>query len=239
MAIKYFPNRVFKKNTSPVDRLIKENTIYTIVGQQNTVSTALDTYVSSNTDWNVNSIKLNFNNNTSTRHYTVDIASGVKIVENLNDSLWFISGSSGAQIILDPGFYIGTEMATELQTKLGAIWGGITVAYDDETGSFTITPASGTIQYLQTNRAARLPLRDSTGGFLFGLTQNSNLVSSLVSDTNVYGLNTEAWIIDETNSETEHYHDTDHELTMDQALHIQSNVATTTITYEIRYEEID
>lgn len=253
MAIKYFPNSVHKKNPGAIDRVLAKRQVKTVRGYQNTTSTALNTYISANSDWQLDSIKFNFSN-TSSRTYSAKIASGLKVVQDLNDSLWFhvIYPAGGIcplwqKIILSPGFYTGTTLATELQAKLNANATYLaasltfTVAYDETTGLFTITPDTGgvSIKYLQTNTTQYLSNRDSMGGYLLGLTTTTDFAANVASDTAQYGLNTEAWIIDENDSMvTEHYNDDIHVLSIDQALHLASNVVSTEITYEVTYEEI-
>lgn len=245
MAIKYFPDRVFKKNAAAIDRVMAKRTVRLARGAANVSSTALDARISSEGDWQVNSIKFTFNNATA-RDYSVKIASGFKVIEDLNDSLWFQTPTTlWQQIILDPGFYTGTELAAELQTQMDAnaayAAAGITftVAYDAATGIFTITPSSGTIKYIQTNNTQRLPERDSLAGHLFGLNSETSFAANVASDTTQFGLDAEAWVIDETGSVvTEHFNDDIHILSMDQALQLSSSVASTVITYEIAYEEI-
>jgi len=247
MAIKYFPNRVFKKNSNPIDRIIQRNILNTSSGSKDITSSPLDVYVSADTDWKVQSIKLNFSTNTVSKNYSVEIDSGMKVVQNLNDSLWFkVNGVLWQQIILDPGFYNGTNLALELQTKLNANTAFIaasktfTVSYSDTTGQFTVTLlSSGTLNYIQTNNKQPLPIRDSTGGHLLGFTQDTVSASNVIaSDTNVFGLNTSAWIMNETNSTAfSHYNDEEHVLSIDQALHIKTNTAALVTTYEVRYQE--
>lgn len=245
MAIKYFPNQVFKKNAAAIDRVMAKRSARVVRGSSNVAASGLNTYISANSDWQVNSIKLNFSN-AAGRNYTVDIASGLKIVQSLNDSLWFQTPSTLWQkIVLSPGFYTGTTLAAELQSKLNAntayTAAGLTftVVYSDLTGLFTITPSSGTIKYIQTNNTQRLPERDSLGGHLLGLTADTAFAANVTSDTTQYGLNTEAWIIDESGSTvTEHYNDDIHILSIDQALHFASNTANVIVTYEVCYEEI-
>lgn len=244
MAIKYFPNSNLRIPHA-IDRVLAKRVLRTVRGSANVAASGLDIYISANSDWQVDSIRFNFSNATS-RNYSADIASGLKVVEGFNDKLWFLVPSTLWQrITLSPGFYTGDALATELETQLDAnaayIAAGITftVVYSDETGLFTITPSSGTIQYIQLNTTQPLPIRDSTGGHLLGLNATTTLASNVVSDTAQFGLNNEGWVIDETGSiVTEHFNDDIHELSIDQALHLASNVADTVITYEVVYEEI-
>jgi len=170
---------------------------------------------------------------------------GRKVVENLNDSLWFqINGTNPQSISLDVGFYTGTELATELQTQLNAnadfTAKGVTftVSYTPATGLYLITPSSGTIRYLDVNSAQMLSLRDSVAGHLFGLNADTSFGVTVTSDTAVFGLDTEASFISETASTVlEHYHDDIHSLTVDQAVHLVANTAGVSIDYTVVYEE--
>ena len=245
MAIKYFPNNVHAIGPHAIDRVLAQRNVKLVRGAANTVSTALDTYISSDANWHVDSIKLTFSSS-APRNYSVQIASGLKVVDNKNDRLWFQTPRTMRQeITLSPGFYTGTTLATELQTQLNANAGfsavGVTftVAYAEATGLFTITPSSGTLKYIQANNKQTLPTIDSTGGNLLGLNVTTEFASTVTSDTAQFGLNAEAWIIDEAGSTViSHYHDDIHVLSLDQALHLASNIANTVVTYEIAYEEI-
>ena len=81
--------------------------------------------------------------------------------------------------------------------------------------------------------------RDSIAGHLFGLTTDSSFGATVVSDITAWGLNKEAWIIDESAAVvTEHYFDDLKILDIDQAIHIESSVAAITVNYEVNYEEM-
>lgn len=244
MAIKYFPNSNFRRPAA-IDRVMAHRTLRTVRGAANVTSSALNTYISANSDWQVNSIKFNFSN-AAARNYSVDIASGIKVVSGVNDTLWFLVPSTLWQkITLTEGFYTGTSLATEVKTRLDAnaayTAAGITftVTYDTITGLFVITPSSGTIKYIQKNNTQPLPIRDSLGGHLLGLNADTAFAANVTSDTAQFGLNNEAWVIDESGSTvTEHFNDDIHVLSVDQALKLSSNTSGTIISYEIVYEEI-
>lgn len=245
MSIKYFPNRIFKRSVPAIDSIMAKRRPQVIRGRANVASTALNQVISANDNWQVNAIKLNFNNAAS-RSYSVKILGGVKVITDLNDYLWFMAtGTFWQKITLDPGFYTGTQLAAQLKSKLdanaafSAIPMTFTVSYSDDTGSFTITPSAGQIKYIQTNMAKTPKEKDSIAGHLFGLTADSAFTSSLVSNSNVYGLNQESFIIDQDNdTDTELYHDDIHILSLDQALHFTTNVASTIVDYEVQFEEI-
>ena len=244
MAIKYFPNSNYRVPAA-IDRVMAKRSVKLLRGSANVAATGLDTYVSANGDWQVNSIRFNFSN-TASRNYSVDVASGVKVIQGVNDSLWFHTPTTLWQkITLSPSFYTGTTLATELQTKLNAntVYSAagltFTVSYNANTGLFTITPSSGTIKYIQLNTTQPLSSRDSKGGHLLGLNTTTAFAATVTSDVSQFGLNNEAWIIDESASVvTEHFNDDIHILSVDQALHLASNTANTTITYEVAYEEM-
>lgn len=248
MAIKYYPNRIFKKAVPSIDRVIAKRQPLIISGYHDIAASALDVTISPvNSDWQVNSISLAFSAATN-KDYSVKVKGGRKVVTDLNDYLWFkVSGQLPQKITLSSGFYTGTELATQLQTQLNANSvfnaAGIThtVTYAAATGLFTVTNTSGqTVQYLNVNSAQTLRTQDSIAGHLFGLTTNSSAAVAITSDTAVFGLDSEAAIIDETaSSHTERYHDDLHTLTIDQALHVEGTAAVANVmNYTIGYEEI-
>lgn len=246
MPIVYYPNRVYRAKEPAIDRVMSKMKPILVSGSQNTASTALDATISSDRSWQVNSIALTFNNTTA-RNFSASIVNGIKIVQDLNDYLWFqITSSLPQRIILDAGFYTGTELAAELQSKLNAntefssLSITFTVAYDSSSGIFTITPNSGQIKYLSVARQA-LPIRDSIAGHLFGLNTTTNFAANVASDTAVYGLNSETAILTEANnSSTSYLHEYIHTLTLDQAINITSNVGANVIVgYIVNYENIE
>ena len=89
MPIKYFPNRVFSKRSSPVDSLTAKKTQYNQNGSHDATSDALDVVVSAEKDWKVTSVGLTFTPSVTARNYSVDIIRGIRIVEDLNNYLWF------------------------------------------------------------------------------------------------------------------------------------------------------
>lgn len=245
MSIKYFPNRIYKKNDAAIDRVIAKRRPQLIRGSANVTATGVDAVISANGDWQLNSIKFSFSN-AAPKTYSVAVQGGVKVLENLNDYLWFqTSNALWQKITLSPGFYTGTQLAAELESKLNAnadfsaAGTTFTVAYSAITGLFTITPTGATLRYIQTNTSQTLSRCDSIAGHLFGLNVTTAFGATVVSDTPVFGLNDEAWVISETNSlVTEHYNDDIHILDLDQALHITTNAASMIVGYEVCYEEI-
>jgi hypothetical protein len=243
MAIKYYPNRVFKKLSSPVDMAMRRTpSSYTISNQYDLTSDAAEDIISFNHDFQVNSIKIDFSDATE-RDYYVNIIGGRRVVTNLNDYLWFASSTAFPQrIILDQGFYTGTQLAAELQTKLNAnteFTQTFTVTYTAATGLFNVSVDAGTVQYLDVNTMHTLSTRDSIAGHLFGFNATSLVALDIDSDTEVYGLNSEVAIIDGTNSTVlSHYFDDVKVLNLDQAISIGSGSAAVKMSYEINYKEV-
>lgn len=245
MPIKYYPNRIYRAKEPAIDSVMSKSNPALISGAQNTFSTALSAIISNDKAWQVNSIALSFSN-VNSRTFSASIMNGIKIVENLNDYLWFqITSSAPQRIILSVGFYTGTQLATELQTKLNAntaftaLTTTFTVTYNSATGIFTITPNKNQIKYLDVARQT-LPIRDSIAGHLFGLNATTSFAANVASDTAVYNLNSETVLLTETsNVATSYLHETLHTLTLDQAIHISSNVGTNVTTgYIVNYENL-
>ena len=246
MAIIYYPNRVYKKNTPAIDReLVKRDPIKQ-TGRKNILTSGLKLIVSANSDWQLDAVGFTFSN-ALVKNYSAWIMEGRKVVENLNDYMWIQLNSTIPQrIVLDEDFYRGSELAAHLQTKLDANTAfaaeGVTftVAYDEATGLFTITPSAGTIRYLNVNISQTLTTRDSICGHLFGFNADSAFAAAISSDTEVFGLNTERPIINETASaNTSDYDDTIHTLSVDNALRLRSNTGVNVdIDYTVLYEEL-
>lgn len=247
MAIKNYPNRIYSLVDPAIDRVMARRNPKSVSGRHDASATAMNVTISPDIkyDWQLDSIMITFSDATA-RDYAAIIQNGRKVVENYNDYLWVqITGTLPQQITLDADFYNGTQLAAELENKLDANSSfaaqGVTftVAYSASTGKFTITPSSGQIRYLNINEAQTLRTRDSIAGHLFGLNATTSFGATVESDTEVYGLNKEASIINQTGAtNTEHYHDTIHILTIDKALKLTSSKSNVVIDYTIEYEEI-
>jgi len=245
MAIKYYPNRVFRALPTPVDAITKKDTVKSLKGVADITASAIDTVLSPNLDWKVVGIKFAFSN-ANAKDYSASIIGGRSVLENLNDFLWFQTPQTLPQkITLDTGFYTGTELATELETQMdansafSALGLTFTVAYDAATGEYTVTPSSGTIKYLEFNEHGTLPDQYSIAGHLFGLNENTSFAASITSDTAVPGLDAETAIIDETaNTDLSHYNSDPHLLSLDEAIKIETNTAGLTVNYSVDYQEI-
>ena len=243
MSIKYYPNRVFRSLPTPVDALMHKETIKQLKGVSDITSVAISDVVSPYRDWKVVGIKLTFSNATA-RNYTVSIAGGRSVLNNLNDFLFFQTENTLVQkITLDAGFYTGTELAAHLKSKMDAntafsdLGLTFTVVYDSATGEFTITPSSGNIKYIENNTSGSLPDKYSIAGHLFGFNTNSNFTTPLVSDTPVPGLDAESAIIEETAAtDLSHYVSDIHYLSLDEAIKVETNTAAVEVTYSVDYQ---
>jgi hypothetical protein len=245
MSVIYYPNRVQKRVEPAIDRTMAKRNLQIINKRQNIVATAIDFEYSSSKNWQLDSIAFAFSN-VNARNYSVKIKNGRKVLTDLNDYLWFQIDTTGPQrIILDTGFYTGTELAAELKAQMDANTAfaaqGVTftVTYDSTTGIYTITPSSGTLKYFNVNSAQELRIKDSIAGHLFGLTADIGFAASVASCEAVSGLDSETALISEINDiSLSRYNDDIHTLTIDQAVHIETNTANVIVDYSITYEEL-
>jgi hypothetical protein len=245
MAIVYYPNRVFKGKVPAIDREMAKRKIEIIQDSKDITAEGIDEVISAEDGWQLNSIAFEFSDATA-RDFTASIKQGRKVITDLNDYLWFHTPTTLPQrIILDEGFYDGTELAAHLKAKMDAntVYAAegvtFTVTYDTITGLYTITPSTGQLKYLNFNPAQTFRTTDSIAGHLFGLTEDSSFGASVVSDTSVSGLDSEVLFINESASNAlTYYYNEAQVLGVDQALHITSNVANVEVTYTVNYEEL-
>ena len=240
MAIRYYPNRVYRARVPKVDRDMATKEVLSVSGHKDVAATALDVTISSDTSWKFHAVDFEFSTATA-RDYSVNVKNGRKVVENLNDYMWFGHSTSGVKMITLPsGFYTGTELAAELQTQLNTEFSPITwtVAYVSITGLFTITPSAGTVRYLNVNTSAQLSKRDSIGGHLLGFEVNAASAAAISSDTAIYGLDleTELYAIIGGVLLSDNY-SAPRELSIDQAIKLASSVASVEISYITTYEK--
>lgn len=246
MAIKWYPNRVFRALLPPVDVIMSRDTVKTLSGVTDLSGGALDETLTPNRDWRIVGLRFDFDGATS-RAWSAKVVGGRSVLENLNDFLWFKHPQTLFQkITLDAGFYTGTELAVELTTQLDANTAfsdlGITftVTYDATAGTYDISPSSGTIQYAEENPMGSLSNKYSIAGHLFGFNETSALSATITSDTVVAGLDSESFIIDETAGDTDlsRYISDPFTLSMDEAIRIESTSVAVVMNYAIDYQEL-
>lgn len=245
MSIVNYADRVFKTNLPAIDVAIGQKTTpLTFTHSQDITWTRINQTYSIASNWEIESIFFTFSAATA-RNFTAEIVQGVRILEHYNDFLWIRCGGVLYQkITLTAGWYSGTTLATQLQTQLNANTYfaaaaiTFTVSYAATTGLFTITPSSGSIQYLQTNTAQGVE-RNSIAGHLFGLTTDSAFAATLVSDTPVFDLDSTFPIIQQTaNTSLSYQYVTPVTLTLDQAFKMSSNREPVTVSYIINYKKL-
>ena len=247
MAIINYPENIFRTVLSAIDVTIGRNKTYATQYSKDITSAAIDKLFSANRNWVVNSVVFNFSTATA-RNFTIAISNGRTVVSQYNDYLWFLctggtNSNVGLQAItLDAGFYTGAQLASHLQTKLNAnaafSAGGLTftASYNNSTGLFTITPSSGQIKYINRNISQTLGKRDSIAGNLFGLTADTVLGATVVSDTSYAGLNNDSAVAALTaNTATSYVYQTAIPLSVDQSLHVTTNTAAVVVTVDVNY----
>jgi len=246
MSLKYYPNRIQNGQIPVIDQLMARRNPQLATGSQDITVTALDYELSATNNWQINSISLIFSN-ANARDYSAAVKNGKTVVADVNDALYFQTSNSSIQrIVLDPGFYDDVTLPVELKAQLDAnaqfssLGRTFTVTYTAATGLFAITPSSGQIRYFQQNLSVAAPrLVESIGGHMIGLTANTNFAANVTSDTAVYAMGSEAFIITATAAVVlTHYNDDLHTMTVDQALHLETSAAAQTVTYAIDYEEL-
>ena len=229
MAIKYFPNRVYhKREGSFIDRQRALADSKTTSQHFDVAAAAVEFVVGNINAWKVNSVSLKFSNVVANRTYSLNIKSGRAVVEHMNDDLWFQGSTTNPrQLVLTPGFYDGTDLAAELKTQLDADqrfiddgFAPFTVAYNNATGIFTVTPDAGTIKYINVNNQEVLGKRDSIAGHLFGFTTTtSSFAANVTSDLVVAGLDNVVPFFSQSGVTTQNvFNDDGQTLTEDQAI---------------------
>jgi len=201
-----------------------------------------------NGTWNVTNINVNFDS-TAVKDFKIGIANGITVVQDRNDYLWIKLidesikfATFHKKIILSPGFYSGSELASELQAKLNDAFSDYAITftglYNATTGLFSIEASSAKIAYLHINPVMPHTKKDSIGGILFGLTENNVPDTILVSDTPFFGLNSISYISNEEATDATSYINNDtFKLSLDQALVFEGNGAESIImTYTINCE---
>jgi hypothetical protein len=242
MSITYYADELPRKSKPAIQVQQNERILRSVSGSKDITSSALDVTIWEPSNWEIADILLTFST-TTPKNYAIQKIIGRGVVTGLNDRFYLRSLDDPPQkIVLDQGFYNGTQMATELKTQLDAnaafVAAGIapfTVSYNATTGLFTITPAAGTIQYLHVND--RVPVRrNSTAGPVLGFTANTALSASVISDTAVAALGTAVDVLSATASANVDIVSNDLlPMDVDQSLAINTNTAAVTASYKVTY----
>jgi hypothetical protein len=165
----------------------------------------------------------------------------MKVVEGLNDYLWFIAtGFFPTKITLDEGFYDGDELAAHLKTKLDAAFSPatFTIVYDSTTASkFTITASAGNIKYIEFNLQGYRPYKQSIAGHLFGFYADTDFTTAIESDTAVPALTLDVPISSTTDSLTSVYFPDERLMDLDQALKLDVTSADAVVNWSVTYKE--
>jgi hypothetical protein len=245
MAIKLYPNRVFRSLPTPVDAITHKETVKQFKGVKDTTAAGISDVITPKKDWKVVGIKFTFSSGTSS-DYSASIIGGRSVILNLNDFLFFQTERTMPQkITLDEAFYTGTELAAHLKTKMDAnaaftaLGLTFTVSYAAGTGLYSITPNSGNLKYLELNEFATISDRYSIAGHLFGLNANTAFTTPVTSDTAVPGLDAEVAVIDQTSATVlSHYNSDPHYLSIDEAVKIETDITGITVNYSVDYQEL-
>ena len=206
MPIKYYPDRTQKRVAFPVDIIQKGQKTYFAEGGGDIGDGGINAIIWPKFPaWAVKQVNLHFDSE-SEKSYSIAKLCGRGIIAGLNDKLWF--GTVGAPtqaITLSPGFYDNgsNPLADELKAQLDANEAfdelgltPFTVEFNESTGLFSIstrsgsessssseTGSSGLIKFISRNEAKPAFHKDSTGGEVFGFTADSEMASTIVSDT--------------------------------------------------------
>jgi hypothetical protein len=240
MSIIYYPWRTPRAKKPVVDYLMNKSAILTSNGSFDLSGGALEEIISHSEDWTITSIALSFSAAVS-KTYTVSVINGMKVVEGLNDYLWFIATDFfPTKITLDEGFYDGDELAAHLKTKLDAAFSPatFTIVYDSTTASkFTITASAGNIKYIEFNLQGYRPYKQSIAGHLFGFYEDTAFASVIESDTEVPALTLEVPTSTDSDTLTSVYFEGDRLMDLDQALKLDVTSAAAVVNWSVTYKE--
>jgi hypothetical protein len=246
MPLKDFPTNSRRIKKPAIDYVMADRSVLTESETKDITSAGIDKTISRESPWQINSVAFKFSN-AAAKDYSLQLIEGRKIVQYINDSLWFQHANSLWQrIVIAPGFYTGDDLATEIQNKLDAntefddLGITFTVTYSDSDGTFEITPSSGTIRYIDLKNAAMLSTCLSTAGHVIGLNATTAFAANVVSDTPVFGLNSSSFIITESSStETSDYSNDIHILSVDQAVKATTGTANSmSATFTVTFEDL-
>ena len=242
MAIVFFPEQIAKRAGHVAERMNTQRMVFTASNAQDISSTAIDDIISFNSDWQMNNITVSFSGATA-HDFGVNLLTGRQVIAGYNNYLWLqqaLPTTAPKLINLTPGFYTGSELATELETQLNATFTGVTYAVSYADPAFTITMSGSTqLRFVLRNTTQALRWRQSLAGHLFGFTTTSAYSATLTGDTAVPGLDASMPIIVQAGSTDLVYADTTQRaLSLDNALEITTSTAAITAGYTLSYERI-
>ncbi len=193
MPITYYADRVQKRAASPIELLQKDRKILSVEGGANLDDGDMNAVIWPGLPaWTLKQISLYFSES-DPKTYSISKLVGRGIISGLNDKIWLkADGAPAQEIILSPGFYdndsnkLVDELKTQLDSNAAFVELGMdpfTVTFTESTGLFEITPNAGTFQFLSRNNRKPAFHWDSTAGSVFGLTEDSTMGSSIISDS--------------------------------------------------------
>ena len=248
MPIIYYPQHSSMRDVQSLENISKSNGFIEFTGGGSISTSGISEVISYNKSWKLVSFGFFFSGTTS-RDFSLKIKNGRNVVSGKNYIFWIQCKNPGTlwtKITLQSnGVRSGDELASDLEetlnstTSLTEVGHSFSVSYNNSTGIFTITPASGEIAFFQESPCATDNSRMSTGGHLYGFTQNSSFASSITSDSAIKGLNDVADILSYSSSVvTSLYFDDGLSLSMDQGILISTNTAALNVTYKAIVQEI-
>ena len=245
MGVEYFPESTVKRLRPVAEQQQQPSYALSFRGTNDLTSSGMDERSWTPSGWVISRINLTLDSALA-KDYAINIMQGRGIVTGKNDRLYFkIDRYPQQPLILDQGFYTGTELAAHLKSKLDAdaVLGTLspyTVTYSASTGLFTIAPASGEIQYFNVNGTVPVMRGRSTAGAQFGLTADLAKASSLTGSSAVLGLDASTEFLGDTASTiTDIVSTSEIVMTVDNALQVTVSTLAATANYEIVYTPLD
>jgi hypothetical protein len=247
MGVEYFPESTTKRLRPVAEQQQQPSYALSFRGTNDLTASGMDEREWTPSGWVISRINLTLDS-AGAKDYSINIMHGRGIVTGKNDRLFFkIDGYPQQPIILDQGFYIGTELAAHLKSKLDAdsvlgTFGPYAVTYDKPTGLFTIetADAGNTIKYFYINETVPAMRGRSTAGAQLGFTEDSAKSDSITSDTAVLGLDSATEFLGDTASiATDIVSTSEIVMTVDNALQITVSTLASIANYEVVYTPLD
>jgi hypothetical protein len=249
MPIEFFPNDEVKRKKHVVEKLQEPVVLYSVFDSASLAVAPLVATMWFPVSWDVNRVTLHWTTAVA-KDFAISVVRGRGIVKGKNDRLFFkVDGVNEQEILLTQGFYTGATLATEIKARLdaNATFVGIgaapfTVTYAPVTGLFSIA-ANGAMPLEYFRKAVSLRRLDnwSSAGSVVGLTADTGLLASVVSDTAVKNLGVVSDYVSGTASTSQNVFATDVvAMSVDDALRVNMGIAAgTTGDYEAVYSILD